>query len=74
MHVCGCTRVLCCLTFDPSQDLEVAADLHIAVSHKDLLQCLYDSHHAQVAIAGRMDRGKMMFVPFELAKAVDNKE
>ena len=58
----------------PPQDLEVAADLHITVSHKELLQCLHDTHHAQVAIAGRMDRGKMMFVPLEVAKAANNKE
>ena len=52
----------------------MAADLHITVSHKELLQCLHATHHAQVAIAGRMDRGKMMFVPLEVAKAANNKE
>ena len=63
------------MSCDPlPQDLEVAADLHITVSHKELLQCLHASDHAQVAIAGRMDRGKMMFVPLQVARAPDNKE
>ena len=52
----------------------MAADLHVTVPHKELLQSLYASNHAQVAIAGRMDRGKMMFVPLEVAMAADNKE
>ena len=56
------------------QDLEVAADLHVDMSHKELLQSLHSSDHAQVAITGRMDRGKMMFVPLQLARALDNKE
>jgi hypothetical protein len=45
------------------KDLEVAADLYTERSRKELFRYLQASDHVEVAIAGKMDREKMIFAP-----------
>ena len=52
----------------------MAIDLHLEVSQEDLMGCLHATDHVQVEIAGRMDRGKRMFVPKALVNISKDKQ